>query len=390
MTFRGTRRQFLGAAALAAAPTAIKRPELGVLFWSAHSIIDATNRGDRIDKNLIAGWISHLAGHGVKSIFWRGMYVGKATYHSRVLPVMPRADHIVFAGTRYPGKGAAETLKEFNQLAAAVESFDDFDAARAEAKRQGLAFYADVSPFDKFFPGLEETFYEEHPDLWFWSRDQKQRLRGLPCYAEPMARERLRAEVTELINRGIDGISINLMSHQGGFKEQQPFGFNPVVIRMYKERWGGDIVNGDYDPSRLSALQGEIFTNLLTDVRRLIGPRRLSVSIPQTKDGIDSVTYCGTCKIDLDWRSWLKRKLVDDVSILSESHEPAVKWTADEVKKAAPEAPILLMRKVRDPVMVPTVTQELAAIHRGALEGLIVTEGRIFEPAHTKWCQIFE
>src|SRR5436190_1838090 len=159
-----TRRDFLGVAAsiaaapvlLHSAPKATKRAETGVLIWSAHSIIDASNRGDRVDKDLIARWISHLAGHGVKSVFWRGMYVGKATYHSRVMPVMLHADGIIFAGSRYPGTGAAETLKEFNQLAAAIERFDDFHAARQESKRQGLAFYADISPFDKFFPGLEE------------------------------------------------------------------------------------------------------------------------------------------------------------------------------------------------------------------------------------------
>ena len=113
-------------------------------------------------KDLIARWISHLAGHGVKSVFWRGMYVGKATYHSRVMPVMLHADAIIFAGSRYPGTGAAETLKEFNQLAAAIERFDDFHAARQESKRQGLAFYADISPFDKFFPGLDPCEIDSH------------------------------------------------------------------------------------------------------------------------------------------------------------------------------------------------------------------------------------
>ena len=392
-----TRRNFLGLAACGAAsplllhgaPAATNRTETGVLIWSAHSIIDATNRGNPVNEELITRWIAHLADHGVNSIFWRGMYVGKSTYRSRVMPRMSRTQHINFAGTRYPGTGAAETLKEFNQLAAAIENVDDFDAARREAKRRGLAFYADVAPFDKFFPGLEETFYEEHPDLWFWSRDQKQRLRGLPCYAEPMARERLRAEVKELVDRRVDGISINLLSHQGGFKEQQPFGFNPSIVRIYKERWGSDILTEDYDPARLSAIQGEIFTTVLTDIRALIGSRRrLSVSIPRTKDGIESVTYCGTCKVDLDWRSWLKQGLVDDLSVLAE--DPAATWTAEEIKKAAPNGRILLMRKVRDLIMVPTVAQELAAIKTGTLDGLIITEGRIFEPAHTKWCQMFE
>ncbi len=362
-----------------------------MLIWPAHSLIDATKRRDRIDRELIGRWISHLIEHKVNSIFWRGMYVGRATYHSTVVPVMQVAKTIDFVGSKYPGTGAAETLAEFNDLAAAVAPFDTFQAVRQQSKRQGLAFYADISPFDKYFPGLEETFYEAHPELWLVSRDQKQRLRGLPCYAETMARERLLSEVKELIDREVDGISINLLSHMGGFKENAPFGFNPAVVNMYKERWGGDILAGPYDPARFSQLQGEIFTGVLRDIRRLLGPkRRLSIAVPQTAGGAEYVVYCGTYRIDLAWRTWMREGLVNDLMVMPQNDQSSVTPIALQVKAAAPKGKVFLMRKVRNPAMVPIVTEELAAIRAGGLDGLIVSEGRIFEPAHTPWCRLFQ
>src|SRR5690349_10604885 len=143
-----TRRRFIGAAGAIALGAAPKRAELGILIWAAHSIIDANNRGDAVNPDLIRGWIGHCAGHGANSIFWRGSYVGRATYHSSVLPVMAHADRFPFDGKRFKGTGAAETLKEFNALAAAIQPIDTLDAALGEARRRGLAFIADILLFD--------------------------------------------------------------------------------------------------------------------------------------------------------------------------------------------------------------------------------------------------
>jgi hypothetical protein len=394
-----TRRRFIaasGAAALGAAP---KRAELGILIWAPHSIIDANNRGDAVTPELIGTWIGHCAGHGATSIFWRGSYVGRATYHSSVLPVMEHADRFPADGVRFKGTGAAQTLKEFNGLAAAIQPFDTLDAARGEARRRGLLFCADITPFDKFFPGLEETWYEARPDLWLWSRDGKQRLRGLPCYAEPAARARLLDEVKELAARGVDGISVGFQSHMGAYKEPLLYGFNPPMADLYKQRSGVDMRTQDYDPDLLSRLNGEVFTSLLTDIRRAIGKKkRLSVSIhhggyrPGAAWGSDQsarfIVLAGTYKIDLNWPRWLEDGLIDDLVVMPASDEPSV----DEVRaavKSKVKGKVLLGRKVRDPVMLPVVRNELAAVRDAALDGLIVGEGRIFEPAHTKWCELF-
>jgi hypothetical protein len=393
-----SRRTFIAASGAAAFGAAPKRTELGILIWAPHSIIDANNRGDAVTPDLIRGWVAHCAGHGANTIFWRGCYVGRATYHRSVLPVMEHADRFPFDGKRFKGTGAAETLKEFNGLAASIQSFDTLDAGLREAKRRGLSFCADIAPFDKFFPGLEETWYDAHPDLWMWSRDGTQRLRGLPCYAEPAARERLLAEVKELAARGVDGISVGFQSHMGAYKEPVPYGFNPAVVEQYRRRWGVDIRTRDYDPDRLSRLNGEVFSGVLRDIRRAIGAKkRLSVSILQGYQaggawGSDQtarfVMLAGAHKIDLNWPAWLQDGLVDDLVVMPASNDPSVEAVRGAVK-AGVKGKVLLGRKVRDPVMVPVVHKELAATRDGALDGLVVGEGRIFEPAHTKWCELF-
>ena len=65
--------------------------EAGIVMWAAHSLYAERSKGP-INEALVRSWIKHYADHGITAIHWRGSYVGKATYHSKVLPMMKPAD----------------------------------------------------------------------------------------------------------------------------------------------------------------------------------------------------------------------------------------------------------------------------------------------------------
>src|SRR5687767_6708330 len=98
---KATRREVLATPLAAFARQ--KEPELGALLWSAHSIIDAVNRSEPVNESLIDRWMSHLARHKITSLYWRGTYVGRATYHSTVLPIMTHAERLNVDGKRFKG-----------------------------------------------------------------------------------------------------------------------------------------------------------------------------------------------------------------------------------------------------------------------------------------------
>jgi len=384
------------------------KPEMSVLVWAPHSIIGAQNRGVRIDKDLIRSWIRHCGDHGVTSIFWRGSYVGAATYHSKVLPVLEYAERARYdRGDEFGGKvreslpGWKLSLKEFNGIAQAIKAFDVLDVARNEAGKRNLPFYADLAPFDKYFPGLEERYYEAHPDLWLWSRSQKTRYRGIPCYAEPGAREHLLAEARELLQRGVDGISLGLLSHMGDgpAKGEASYGFNPPVVALFKKRWGIDILKEDFDSSKLSELNGEMFTGMLKDLRQMLGSRKkliapivLGEGNAAKRWGSDEtgkfVIFGGSYRINLEWPRWIEEGIADDLLVMPLASSNAVSKVQNGIKRHLGKGRVFLMRKLREREMLTTLQSELEAVRAGGLDGYVLSEHRDFEPAHTSWCEL--
>jgi hypothetical protein len=294
-----------------------------------------------------------------------------------------------------------KTWKVFNGIADAVSQFDNLEVGLAESRKRGLPFYADVAPFDRYFPGLEENYYEENPDLWLWSRDQESRYRGIPCYQESAARERLLAEVEELLERGVDGVQVALHSHMGGGAEERDkeHGFNPPIVREFKERWGTDILSEDFDRSKLHQLYGEHLTDLLRDIRELMGSKkRLGVWIMLgghrrwgSDESASYLQYGGSYRINLEWERWTEEGIVDDlfVDVFTETDD-AVEDVRRRIKDRITRGRVLLSREPEKEEMFSLYQRELAQIRAGELDGFLIDEGARFEPPHTAWCSLLE
>ena len=388
--------------------------ELMTVIWCAHTGMSP----DVYTPDYVRSWIALCEELGISTVLWRGSYVGKATYHSKVLPVMTHLSPDFFEKQGLDRERWEPTRRSFNGMAEAMERFDGLDMALEEAKKRGIAFYADLSLFDMYFGGLESDFFDEHPQYWLLARDQRARYRGIPCYAEPGAQEYRLAEVRELLDRGVDGFSFYLESHASlhgqvigadpteGIIEPDSFGFNPPVVDAYRARYGVDILQESFDPQKLHQLNGDFLTAFLRRVREVIGPNRklLGTTPVDGKWGYggpagrqlafrrleDEPIEGSPCyQLDLQWQRWIEEGIVDGLLV----HAPlpnAVQCVRSSVKDRVPEGRVLLKRKpFRDPDSLPVYKGEVEAIRRGALDGYVFDEFAALRPDDSQWRGLF-
>ena len=390
--------------------------ELMAVVWCAHTGMSP----DVYTPDYVRSWIALCEQLGITTILWRGSYVGKATYHSRVLPVMKHLEPDFFEKQGLERDGWEPTRQTFNGMAEGLKAFDGLDVAVDETKKRGMRIYADLALFDMYFAGLENDFFDEHPQYWLLGRDQRARYRGIPCYAEPAAQDYRLAEVRELLDRGVDGFTFYLGSHASlygqvigadpteGIIDPDSFGFNPPVVDAYQQRHGVNILSERFDPGLLHQLNGDFFTGFLRRLRDAIGPdRTLLGTTPldgtwgyggpagrrrafgeRTPD--DGVVGGGPCfQLDLQWEEWVRESIVDGLLV----HAPlpnAVEHVRREVKDRVPESRVFLNRKpFRDPGNFPAYREEVDAIRGGALDGYLFDEFSALRAEDSPWRRLF-
>ena len=389
-------------------------PDLMTVIWAAHTGMSP----DIYTPEYVRGWIALCDELGIRTVLWRGSYVGKATYHSKVLPVMKHLEPDFFVKQGLERNSWEPTRNSFNEMAEAVERFDCLDVALKEAKKRGIRFYGDLGLFDMYFGGLENDYFDAHPECWLLARDQRARYRGVPCYAEPLAQEYRLAEVRELLDRGVDGFSFYLESHAAlygqvigadpteGIIEPDSFGFNPPVVEAYRERHGADILGEDFDADALHRLNGDLFTGFLSRVGETIGPDRTLLGTTPL-DGRwgyggpggsqfgrrtmkDEPIEGAPCyQFDVEWQRWVEEGIVDGLLV----HAPrpdAVRHVQRGVKETLPESRVLLKRKpFRDPDNLAAYKDEVQAIQSGALDGYVFDEFSALLEEDSLWRSLF-
>ncbi|MEO2036547.1 MAG: hypothetical protein ABGZ35_31110 [Planctomycetaceae bacterium] len=330
--------------------------------------------------------------------------MGKATYHSKVLPVVEvmEEDYFEKAGVREKGgyrRDKWEPIrKNFNHKARLIQRFDVLDVALAEAKKRGISFYADLALFDAYFPGLENDFFETHPEYYVLARDQKTPYRSIPCYAEKAVQDYRLAEIKELLARGVDGISFELACHYAGAGGSVPdsFGFNPPVVQAYQERYGIDILKDDFDADKLCALNGELFTGFLRRVRGLLGPERKMIAAVTLKGWHGYGGPAGRAlqchrtddapepgkpgyRFDLEWETWIREGIADDLMVYAPMPD-AVGRIQRTVKSRLTKGDVFLWREIWQDKQFDTYRDEIAAIRAGAIDGYVIDELNQFLP----------
>ena len=221
----------------------------------------------------IDAWFEDCARHGVAAVLWQANCGGTLTYPSAHAPLAgdPPLPPRFRIGAEPHEQGW--TAGDWAWLGEQCRRFDTLEAAVRAAHRHGVALILNFSVFDlpgvwctaESWPGGSPLFDR---DLWLWSRDQRTRLEGIPCYGDPRLRELRLAEVREALDRGVDGIALGFFSHCDAAAGDEPhrFGFNPCVVEEFRERHGVDVLREPFDAAAWYALHGEHFTRFVQAV----------------------------------------------------------------------------------------------------------------------------
>jgi hypothetical protein len=251
-----------------------------------------------LEPRHIEEWMSACAEAGVTTVLWRANCAGSLTYPSQWAPLpgetpLPAKYQL---GDRVIEQGWPEADWVF--LGEQCRRFDTLRAGVEAAHRHGLRFLLDFSTFDLLGQWCTTDAWPEggtrawDPDLYLCSREGKERLAGVPCYAEPTVKARRLAEIEEALGYDIDGIHLGFFSHCDAHSGSQPnrFGFNPVIVDEFRERFGHPPANAPQDTHRLYALHGEHFTRFVRDASRLVRGRGKTMLCAARTDGVHGWT----------------------------------------------------------------------------------------------------
>ena len=363
-----------------------------VVFWFAHKVGDETH---------IAESVTRCADHGINTIYRQPRYVGVGLYRSRVVaPFDAQIEKLWMEGTAT--FKVVEGHREYaRDLAEHLRRSDPYEVAIREAKRRGLRFIAQTSLFDRWFPILPDRFYEQHPQCLLVDRTGKFYFPGLPCYAEQATQDYCLAEISELVELGAEGISLDMISHQvGHWPEElgspQPdtLGFNPPLVAEYQRRYGVDVLREDFDKHKWHDLHGEFFTRFLRRVKEVL--KELPLIVGATPQGflgyggkagnVVNPNYAAqspACRINLEWQKWLEEGIVDAVRVYAEP--PSDVATVEAMKRQVDRGEIYFGRETAREQEAPEYRRQLQQVQRGILDGYVLHEEAFFEGSAKMW-----
>ena len=390
-------------------------PEWMVVIRVYGSIMYATKRWGTDDPEQsvplepqhIEGWMADCVRHGITTVLWRANCAGTLTYPSKFAPLT--GEQVLPDSFRLGDKTIERNWphEDWAFLGKQCRSFNTLEAAVTAAHQRGLKFYLDFSTFDTVgvmcaqedWPtGGDRTF---DPDLWLWSKDQKERLAGVPCYAEPQVRALRVGEIAEALEYGIDGVMLGFFSHNDSLSGDRPswYGYNPVIVKEYKQRYGVDPLADALDTHGLFALHGEYFTEFVREAGKVVRAKGKKLLCTTRTDGIHGWngkaagspmhgkmaacdlrgTACDlplTAGFYLEWEKWARQDWVDGLVV----YAPFEGGVADAQKmRSTAQKPVYLQRKYSGfkgkfapPQSLEGFRREIGAVRNGALDGYVL------------------
>ena len=205
---------------------------------------------------------------------------------------------------------------------AAVRTLDDFVRA---THANGAQAYLYLPFLDEGLPGdllyrprgtpypYQSRFSEENPQCLETDRSGERPHWGVLCYAyEEVRQYRLQVLRGMLAETPADGLHLCTRSYVLPAEFGDQYGFNPPIVEEYRQRYGVDILTGDFDLESWRKLRGEHLTQFLGQVKNLLqkGRQRLSLAVPRGQ-------YLGPPygNLYLDWPHWVREGVVDELVV---------------------------------------------------------------------------
>lgn len=214
-------------------------------------------------------------------------------YPSRATSVF--GDNPVFY--REGDRRAAALIREFH-----ARGEDPVRIVRDTCRRQGVRFSLTLRAnacYSADKGSMNSTFYTEHPQ--FRQKLPNGRERTLFSYAWPEVRAYYLAILDELIAYRPDAVVLEFLRHPPFF------GYDPPLVELYRQRHG-DCAPADFMNDKWQALQREIMTGFLAELRR-----RLDAADPAIKLEI-SFDFERYRAQGLDVEAWLANGWIDLIS----------------------------------------------------------------------------
>ena len=263
---------------------------------------------ENYDEPAIAAYFATCKRRNVTGVLWRVSALGNFVYPTK-------------AGTIYPYVLDGQELTEGEKrLAGNLERFDPLAVAIREAKRNGVQLYIWMTLSDEAYNDKSRgmthfsQFQKEHPETIQLNR-KGEPLYGTMCYSEPAARQYRLDIIRELIAYDADGLYLCTRSHSFSFGEDKgdEYGFNPAVVKEYKERYGVDILTEDFDVQKWRELKAEGLDQLIREAADLVHAAGQKLMFGVSFWGLSDSLTGNWGKMPVDVKKYLRNGWVDSV-----------------------------------------------------------------------------
>jgi hypothetical protein len=218
----------------------------------------AAMKGEFYGKERIADLMKLFRDVGFDAVWFRTSFCGTVCYHSKVLKPF-EAEYRLYLS---------------KALARAMAEFDPLEVAIAEAHKCGLKILTWITPFDNYYPGIEDPVLARHPEWLLSSRDGRYSMRGVPCVACAEYMDMRIDEVREVMQYGADGVYHAWGTHtvctqaEGDLNQPECFGFNEPILQEYHQRFGQP--RGDYDYSLIAEIHADYFDRFIESCSKVV------------------------------------------------------------------------------------------------------------------------
>jgi hypothetical protein len=224
--------------------------------------------------------------------------------------------------------------------------WDDFEVVPRLAHKLGMKVQLYVSVLDDGRPlpsdaerakSFHNSMHGQHvtwqtgwsrdnPGFAVQNRDGSVRQWGVLCYGYAEVRSQVKRRILELADGyGFDGVFVCLRSQCRPAEFADQFGFNDPVRDDFLGAFGKDIRAEDFDIAAWRSLQGGYLTRFLSELRKELSARRMTLSV-----GIPRGEIIGPPmgNWDLEWRKWVRDSIVDDLVVDQDSSRCPSMWHA--------------------------------------------------------------
>ena len=153
------------------------------------------------------------------------------------------------------------------------------------------------------------------------ARGKVERLRGCLCEAYPEVQDHWLKQVERYIKLGCTGIEFRIQAHASSISDFINYGFNPPLIKAYKEKYGIDILEEPVDPIKMMFVRGIFFEEFLQKATNLLHNHNCKIQIqlndcfehPTTEVIFDKAGFWPMPKAIYDWKRTID--LADEITI---------------------------------------------------------------------------